>query len=111
MVRTPAIQGLAKCPSATTAKILVVQLKQLPSRSEAAKVIKSMGSKFFETELMPLLKDKDVFTRGEAVKLLQEIGTKKSLSALKELENSGLPFSDRAAREAIDAIELRESIE
>lgn len=109
MVRPSAIQGLAKCPTTSSAKVLASQLKELSSRGEASKALKSMQASIVEPQVIPLLKDKDVFARGEAVKILQEIGTKKSLPSLKQLETSGLPFADRAAREAINAIELRES--
>jgi HEAT repeat protein len=109
MVREPAIQGLARCPSIAVAKVLVEELKELRSRAAASKALRSMPAEFVEPELIPLLKNKDVFARGEAAKILQEIGTRRSIASLEELENSGLPFADRAARDAIRAIELREA--
>lgn len=109
MVRPPAIQGLAKCPTTTSVKVLVGQLKEISSRGEVSNALKSMPPSLVESEVIPVIMDKDVFTRVEAVKILQELGTKKSLPSLKQLETSGLPFTDRLAREAINSIELRES--
>ena len=108
MVRGPAIQGLAKCPTKSAARVLVMELKELGSRAEASKALKTMKPEHLESEIIPLLSDKDVFTRGEAAKILQEVGTKNSLPALIKLRDSGQPFAENAAKDAIRAIELRQ---
>lgn len=109
MVKPSAIQGLAKCPSATTAKVLALQMKDISSRTEAAKSLRQLGAPFAEEPLLELLNDRDLFTRNEVTRILQEIGTSKALKPLQELEKSGLPFAEKTAGDAIRAIQLRET--
>lgn len=109
LVRPAAISGLARMKSPKAAKILANLMNDLASRTEAAKGLKAMGADVAEPELIPLLKSPDLFTRGEVARILQEIGTPKSLPALKELLGSSQPFAEQAAKSAISAIELREA--
>ncbi len=108
LVREPAIQGLAKCKTKSAAKALVMQLTDLSSRHLVSKALMTMKPEFVEPELIGLLEDRDVFTRGEAAKILQKIGTEKSIPALEKMRDSGQPFADRAAAEAIKSIRLRQ---
>jgi hypothetical protein len=111
LVLGPAIQGLAKCQTQTAAKVMVGELKELSSRHEASKALKTMDPEYVEVELQALLEERDVFTRNEATKILQEIGTSKSIPALEKLRDSDRPFAEHHAKEAIRAIERRQSLE
>jgi hypothetical protein len=107
LVREAAITGLSKCKTKTAAKALVMELTDLSARHLVSKVLVTMDPEFVEPELIPLLEDRDVFTRGETAKILQKIGTEKSIPALEKMRDSGQPFADRAAADAIKSIRLR----
>jgi hypothetical protein len=105
-VRNPAIEALGKLKTAKAAEAVAVQMYQQNSRQEASKALKAMGP-VAEDATIDCLKDRDMWVRAEACLVLQEIGGKKSLQALRDISLKLAGNASREASKAISAIELR----
>jgi len=103
-VRGKATGLLGKFKTETAAEAAAAQM--VADRHAAAAALKAMGP-VAEPYVLPLLKDRDFFLRGDACGILSEIGGKKALKALKD-EAQGLDFHNRRAFDsAIAAVEKR----
>lgn len=105
-LRNPSIEALGKLKSAKAAEAVAAQMYQQNSRQDVSKALKAMGS-VAEAATIGLLKDRDMWVRGEACLVLGEIGGKKSLEALRDLTPTSSGFETNNTKKAISAIELR----
>ncbi|MCX7045945.1 MAG: HEAT repeat domain-containing protein [Candidatus Sumerlaeota bacterium] len=105
-VRAPAMEALGRLKSKDAAEAVAKQLPNLQGRGEAVKALKAMGA-IAEQAVIPYLKDRDTFVRNEACKILEEIGTAKSVAALEDFASNGNVFDKQAAEKAIKAIKAR----
>jgi hypothetical protein len=105
-LRNPAIEALGNLKSAKAAEAVAAQMYQQSSRGEASKALKAMGP-VAEDATIDCLKDRDMWVRAEACLVLQEIGGKKSLQALRDMSIKLAGSAPREAPKAISAIELR----
>jgi HEAT repeat protein len=73
-------------------------------RESAVKALQDMGP-MAEKEVLPFLGNKDPTIRGDAIRILKEIGTQQSVPALQALASD--PLTGKPAQEAIAAIQAR----
>jgi HEAT repeat protein len=76
------------------------------SRHDAAACLKAMGPAA-EDAVLPYLKHADHWVRMEAANVLGDVGTDKSLPALRELSESRDGLAPGAAKQAMEAIRKR----
>jgi len=105
-VRIAAMEALGRLKTKEGAQAVARQLPILQGRPEAVKALKAMGA-IAEPAVLPYLKDRDDWVRQEACKILEEIGTDKSLPALTEFESSGNFLDRKAAEKALKAVRER----
>jgi hypothetical protein len=63
-----------------------------------------------ETAVLPQVESSDAWAAADACRVLQVIGTKKSLDALEKAAKSSSWMVNRPAQTALEAIKLRERI-
>ncbi|MGD0653083.1 MAG: SHD1 domain-containing protein [Thermoguttaceae bacterium] len=105
-LRNPAIEALGNLKSAKAAEAVAAQMYRQNSRREASKALKAMGP-IAEDATIDCLNDRDMWVRAESCLVLQEIGGKKSLQALRDMSLKLAGNAPREASKAISAIELR----
>ncbi len=105
-VRGPAMEALGRWPTPEAARAVAKQLPVLQGRDKAAAALRAMGA-IAEPAVIPLLEDRDGFVRGEACKILQDIGTEKSIPPLEEFAARGQFWDRDNADKAIRAIRSR----
>jgi HEAT repeat protein len=105
-LRNPAIEALGNLKSAKAAEAVAAQMYRQNSRREASKALKAMGP-IAEDATIDCLNDRDMWVRAESCLVLQEIGGKKSLQALRDMSLKLVGNAPREASKAISAIELR----
>ncbi len=105
-VRGPVIQALGKLKTAKAAEAVAAQMYQQNNRQDVSKALKAMGP-IAEEATINLLKDRDMWVRGEACSVLGEIGGKKSLQALRDFSPKSRGFEEMNAKKAITDIERR----
>jgi HEAT repeat protein len=104
--RLQAIEALGKSGDKRAPKALAEALKEQSLRRPAADALRQFGSGA-EEEVALLLNGTDVFTQQAACEVLKDIGTQKSLPALRAFAAEKKGFAGRAAQQAIDAIKAR----
>ncbi len=107
--RNEALEALMKYKPAAAIAPIANMFAEHGSRHNAAKALKAYGSAA-EDAVLPFVADKDDWTAAEACKLLESIGTKKSLDALNKATKHHSWMVNQAANKAIQAIERRESV-
>lgn len=105
-VRGPAIKALGKLKSPKAAQAVASKMYEPNTRHDAIAALKAMGP-VAEDATISLLKDRDSWVRAEACAVLQEIGGKKSLKALRALSGKSNGIEEMNCKRAISAIELR----
>jgi HEAT repeat protein len=103
-VKRKAMEALAKLKDPRAAGPLAACLKS--DRFHAADCLKRFGPGA-EEAVLPYLDDDDGWVRLEAAKVLQEIGTARSLPALRQAAEGHDGLLPGAARQAVAAIERR----
>jgi len=107
--RNAAMGTLAKFKSAEAAAPMARLLVDGGSRGAAEKALKSLGPAA-EDAVLPLVANDNAWTAASACKVLQSVGTKKSLDVLKKPTKQRHWMITNAAAAAVRAIELRESM-
>lgn len=97
---------IGKIGTIEAAKVLAKELNDQQDRFSASIAIKSMG-KTAEPAIIPLLASKNSDVCLEACRILQEIGTKKSVSGLQRLTKSKNILISTTARMALDQVRGR----
>lgn len=104
--RGAAMDALAATKDPKAAEALAERLDEFGVRGHASKALKAMGATA-EKALVPLLKHKDWGVRLEACKILGEIGTNASISALRGAAGDSNGHVKGEATRAIQAIQGR----
>jgi hypothetical protein len=104
--RKAAFEALGELKDAKGAEAVAPKMIDFFSRMDAVASLKTMG-KVAEKAVLPLVKDRDWAVRMEACKLLAEIGTKESLTALKEAQSDSNGLVAKEAEKAVKAVEGR----
>jgi HEAT repeat protein len=104
-VQRKAMDTLAKLKDPRAAGALAACLKT--DRFHSAEVLKRFGPGA-EDAVLPYLDDEDGWVRLEAAKVLQEIGTARSLPALRKAADGHDGLLPGAAQQAVAAIEARQ---
>lgn len=104
--RLRALEVLGKSGDKRAPKALAEALKDLSLRKPTIEALKQYGSEA-EDEVAALLNGTDTFTKQAACEALKEIGTKKSMPALRPLTSDRSRFVSKAATDAVDAIKAR----
>ena len=99
-------QIIAKIDTLDAAKVLAKGLADRRDRFQAATALKSMG-KIAEPAVIPFLSNKDTDVCLEACRILQEIGTKKSMSGLMKAAKSKNLLLSTTAKMALDQVRGR----
>jgi HEAT repeat protein len=81
-------------------------LAERQDRGKAVEALKAIGPPA-EDAVIPFLSHGDDHVRSEACKILQVIGSEKSVPMLRTLVMNKVGFSDGAARDALNAMRLR----
>jgi len=76
------------------------------TRTDAVNALKAMGP-MAEDAVLPYLEDRDAFVQMEACKVLEAIGTEKSMEKIRKYGASGKPFAKDTSAKAIQAIQQR----
>lgn len=108
-VRAAAIEALIKFKPKNGIDAIGSQLADHFTRVAAAKALKAYGPAA-EQAVLPHVDSRDAWTAAEACKILQAIGTKKSIPTLEKAAKSSDWMVSKAAKSALDGIELREHI-
>jgi LSD1 subclass zinc finger protein len=107
LVRSAAIESLAKTHDPQAVAPLVRAFVDGTNRFEAESALKELGP-IAEKKLLPVLeKEQEVFLRLATVNLLKEIGTQESLPALREMIAEDNVHLKSAAQDPIKAINAR----
>lgn len=107
-VRQSAMKALARVAPADGAELIAERLAELSDRNHAAQTLQSIGSSA-EPALLKMLTHKEWQVRWETVKVLKEIGTKKSIDPLKPLQDKDdNVFVRQTSKQAIEAIQKRD---
>jgi HEAT repeat protein len=105
-VRWAILDTLKALKDPQAAEALAEMIVEKKDTGKASDALKSIGSKA-ETAVIPLLSHGDDRVRSDACKILQVIGTEKSVPMLMRLTMLKSGFSDGAARDALNAMRLR----
>jgi len=106
-VRKIIIRALARFPSPQVSRAIASRLVYYTEDNEAKEALIGFGSAA-EKAVSQMLDHKSEDARGSAAEILEEIGTRKSLSALKKaLEEEPDHFTKTNIQDAIDAIRRR----
>jgi len=104
--RRNVLQIIATIETLDSAKVLAKELTDRRDRFQAATALKSMG-KTAEPAVIPYLFNKDTDACLEACRILQEIGTKKSVSGLMKVAKSKNLLLSTTAKMALDQVRAR----
>jgi S1-C subfamily serine protease/HEAT repeat protein len=102
-----AIEVLAEMKSAEAAAAIAKRLPDIHDRDKATKALKAMDPKVAEKAVLPLLDTTNDFGRGEAIKVLADVGGRDSIAPLEKLAKDNNVFYSGKARQAIEAIKDR----
>ncbi len=105
-VRHDTMEVLGHVPDSRAAAAVAARLTNGLDRGAAGKSLKAMGSAA-ESSVIPFVGSRDPRVREEAVSVLKEIGTRKSLNALSGARGDPDPKVAAAAKEAFDAVKGR----
>jgi hypothetical protein len=108
--RANAAEALCKYAPKNAVKPVAQLLASPHTRGSAAKCLKAIGPDA-EDAVLAYIGNGDAWTRSEVCQLLGAIGTRKSLPALKKAILDDNWMVNNHAREAVKAIEARESLE
>jgi hypothetical protein len=107
-VRHSVMKALARIIPADSAELIAERLTENSDRGHAAKILQEIGPAA-EPAVLKMLSHKEWQVRWEAVKVLKEIGTKKSLEPLKPLQSKDDNiFVRQTSGQAIEAIQKRD---
>ncbi len=109
MMRQNAIKGLSRLKDERAIEPLVDTIERgaQPGQQEAATALIAIGP-VAESAVLQMFQEKNLETRRQACRILQQIGTTRSLDVLKENLGDSDEMLSRAAAEAIRVIKLRE---
>jgi S1-C subfamily serine protease len=102
--RQAAIEALADLKDERAAEPLAKLVANFQDRGHAARALQAIGSKA-EKAVLPLLQHSDLFVRVEACKILEVIGTKEAIPALKIAAGDSNGLLRQAAENALKAIQ------
>ena len=105
-LRKAALEALGRFPTPENAQAVAARLIEMSDRADAVKALQAMGP-VAEPAVLTYLKDRDMWVRLEACKVLGHIGTAKSLPALEEFGASGQGFDKPESEKSIQAIRAR----
>lgn len=107
IVRHSAMIALARLNDKSTAEPIAQKLESLQDRTPASKALTAMGENS-EEAVIDQIDAEDWQTRLAVVKILKEIGTKKSVEPLNKLASDSNGLVKREASLALKAIESRQ---
>jgi hypothetical protein len=107
-VRSDAIEAMIAYKPVEAVKPVAQKLLDHATRGVAAKFLKAVGADAEDPVLAILENSKDIWAQSEACKILEVIGTKKSLAALEKATKEENWMVNGAARKALSAVKLRE---
>jgi hypothetical protein len=107
-VRSDAIEALAVLKPAEAVKPVAQQLLDLQTRGAAVKFLKAVGPEAEDPVLAILESSKDAWVEAEACKILEAVGTKKSLGALEKAVSHENWMVNSSARKALSAVKARQ---
>jgi len=106
-VHQNAIRALGRLRDERAIEPLTDELARVPGQQEAYSALVSIGSPA-ESAVLDLFKERNTDVRREACRILQQIGTSKSLEQLQSLVGDPDQSLSQPAMEAIRAIKQRE---
>ncbi len=101
------IEALGEFKDDEAAAAIAKRLADVFDRPKATQALKAMDAPVAEKAILPLLKDTNVFTRVEAVKVLADVGGSDSIAPLEQLFNDNNVFYSGPAAEALAAVKAR----
>lgn len=101
------IDALAQFKDDEAAAAIAKRIPDVFDRPKATEALKAMDAPMAEKAVLPLLKEPNVFTRIEAVKVLADVGGRDSIAPLEEIVNENNVFSAGPAAEAMKAVKTR----
>jgi HEAT repeat protein len=104
--RREAIRVIGRFRDPRTVEPLIQSFRDNQWRPEASQALRDLGP-MAEPEVLALLKDDHVFLRRDAILVLKDIGTEKSIPALRQVAATGSSHVAGHAREALAAIDQR----
>lgn len=107
ITRHAAMMALARLQVEKTAEPIATHLANQKDRLGASKALKKMGV-IAESAVLKQLENDDWMVRLEAVRILQVIGTDKSIQSLQARQSDSQPLIQRVANEAIQEIQKRQ---
>ncbi len=104
--RARIMDALTALRSPEAAEVLAERLRTSGDRTAAAKALRTIGP-VAEDAVLRLLSDPGADVRAEACKVLGDIGSQKSIDALKPLTANGDAATQRSARAALEKLRTR----
>jgi HEAT repeat protein len=105
-VRKAALEAIGKLNLKEAPLAVAPLLIEQATRGDAVNALKAMGP-MAEEAVLPYLDDRDAFVQMEACKVLESIGTEKSIEKIRKYGVSGKPFAKDTSAKAIQAIQQR----
>ena len=105
-VQSAAIEAMMQYKPESAIPAIAQQLSNGLTRSHASKALKAFGPAA-EGAVLVFLESDDAWTQAEACKILQVIGTEKSLGAMEKLARDTHSMVAKAAQQARQAIKVR----
>ncbi|MFZ9793686.1 MAG: HEAT repeat domain-containing protein, partial [Gemmataceae bacterium] len=105
-VRKAALEAIGKLNLKEAPLAVAPLLIEHATRGDAVNALKAMGP-MAEEAVLPYLDDRDAFVQMEACKVLEAIGTEKSIEKIRKYGVSGKPFAKDTSAKAIQAIQQR----
>jgi hypothetical protein len=105
-VRKAALEAIGKLNLKEAPLAVAPLLIEHSTRADAVNALKAMGP-MAEEAVLPYLDDRDAFVQMEACKVLESIGTEKSIEKIRKYGVSGKPFAKDTSAKAIQAIQQR----
>jgi HEAT repeat protein len=103
-----AVEALGKHPDQRGAEAVAQHMSSTQTRRQAGQALRSMGAAA-EAAVAPLLDHADWIVKLEAVKILGDIGTEKSIAPLEAFRANSRSSGIGEAEKAIKAIRERQS--
>ena len=105
-VRKASLEAIGKLNLKEAPAAVAPLLIEHATRGDAVNALKAMGP-MAEDAVLPYLDDRDAFVQMEACKVLEAIGTEKSMDKIRKYGASGRPFAKDVSAKAIESIGQR----